>query len=229
MNPCTLGWYLPLLVKDVPGALQPSDGDRHKSGTTLFSIGAPPKLDDDGADDLQAGQQHSATRNGMKTRGNQTVSQSSSSSQRPAGVSMPSSSKGTSSSGSGSQPDYYSKYKQSSTWKDLDSKFRRDLPDDAYVGRMVYRGLVMRSCPDIRMLDGLEVSDKEKDKAERILKEVLGAAARDRDKEKEKEKETRERESRDVRDPREKAHHHHKSKTAATASDGETRVVRRER
>ena len=77
------------------------------------------------------------------------------------------------------------------------------------------------------MLEGLEVSDKEKDKAERILKEVLGAAARDRDKE--KEKETRERESRDVRDPREKAHHHHKSKTAATALDGETRVVRRER
>ena len=38
-------------MKDVPGALQPSDGDRHKSGTTLFSIGAPPKLDDDGADD----------------------------------------------------------------------------------------------------------------------------------------------------------------------------------
>ena len=28
MNPCTLGWYLPLLVKDAPGALQPSDGDR---------------------------------------------------------------------------------------------------------------------------------------------------------------------------------------------------------
>ncbi|KAG5221203.1 sin component scaffold protein [Salix suchowensis] len=24
MNPCTLGWYLPLLVKDIPGALQPS-------------------------------------------------------------------------------------------------------------------------------------------------------------------------------------------------------------
>lgn len=29
MNPCTLGWYLPLLVKDIPGALQPSDSERH--------------------------------------------------------------------------------------------------------------------------------------------------------------------------------------------------------
>ncbi|KAH6907969.1 hypothetical protein BKA70DRAFT_1280344 [Coprinopsis sp. MPI-PUGE-AT-0042] len=28
MNPCTLGWYLPLLVKDLPGALQPSEGRR---------------------------------------------------------------------------------------------------------------------------------------------------------------------------------------------------------
>lgn len=221
MNPCTLGWYLPLLVKDVPGALQPSDGDRHKSGTNPFSIGAPPKLEDDGTDDPQVGQQHSATRNGMKSRGNhQTVSQSSSTGHDAVGSSL-SSTKGTS--GSDSHPDYYSKYKQNSTWKDLDSKFRRDLPDDAYVGRMVYRGLVMRSCPDIRMLDGLEVSEKERDKAERILKEVLGAAARDRDKEKGKDS----RESRDSKDSREKAQH--KIRTAALALEGETRVVRRER
>ena len=60
------------------------------------------------------------------------------------------------------------------TWKDLDAKFRRDLPDDAYVGRMVYRGMVMRACPAIRLLDGVETSDKERDKAEKILKGILG-------------------------------------------------------
>ena len=32
MNPCTLGWYLPLIVKDLPGALQPSDRDRDPPG-----------------------------------------------------------------------------------------------------------------------------------------------------------------------------------------------------
>ena len=66
------------------------------------------------------------------------------------------------------------------TWQDLDAKFRRDLPDEAYVGRLGYRGLVMRACPAIRMLDGVEVSAKERDKAERLLKSVLDAPAGDR-------------------------------------------------
>jgi hypothetical protein len=94
MNPCTLGWYLPLLVKDVPGALQPSEEAR---------------------------------------RG------------KPA----------------------------SYGWQDLDSKFRRDLPDDTYIGRLVFRGLVMRACPRIRMLDGVEVTGKERAKAHQLVMSVL--------------------------------------------------------
>ena len=61
------------------------------------------------------------------------------------------------------------------SWKDLDAKFRRDLPDEAYVGRLAYRGLVMRACPAIRLLDGVEVSEKERDKAERLLKGLVDA------------------------------------------------------
>lgn len=87
MNPCTLGWYLPLLVKDVPGALQPSE--RH--GETV------------------------------------------------------------------------------SGWLELDSKFRRDLPDEVYMGRLAYRGLIMQACPRIRLVDGIDVTEKERVKAERLL------------------------------------------------------------
>ncbi|KAF4581538.1 hypothetical protein EYR40_009823 [Pleurotus pulmonarius] len=111
MNPCTLGWYLPLLVKDIPGALQPS--------TTSSSSSDP------------------ATSN---------------------------------SNGAGSRA--------SDTWQELDTKFRRDLPDDAYIGRLAYRGLVMRACGGIRMLDGVEVTEKERKKAMGVLK---GIGARKRD------------------------------------------------
>ncbi|KAJ4482458.1 hypothetical protein J3R30DRAFT_3699990 [Lentinula aciculospora] len=97
MNPCTLGWYLPLLVKDVPGALQPSEDGRKG---------------DKGAN--------------------------------------------------------------KSAWQELDAKFRRDLPNDSYIGRLAYRGLVMQACPRIRMLDGIEVTGKEKLKAEKILVGILG-------------------------------------------------------
>ena len=102
MNPCTLGWYLPLLVRDVPGALQPSeqDGDQGER------------------------------RHGTK--------------------------------GSGSWQ-----------WQELDAKFRRDLPDEAYVGRLAYRGLVMRACRDVKVLDGIQVSEKEREKAERLLTGIL--------------------------------------------------------
>ncbi|KAH7925885.1 hypothetical protein BV22DRAFT_1088208 [Leucogyrophana mollusca] len=105
MNPCTLGWYLPLLVRDVPGALQPSENSGGSGG------------------------------DGHPTRGEKT-----------------------------------SEY----GWQELDSKFRRDLPDDAYVGRLAYRGLVMRACPRIRMLDGVEVSEKERTKANHLLQGIMG-------------------------------------------------------
>jgi len=103
MNPCTLGWYLPLLVKDLPGALQPSE--KNSEG-------------EDG---------HSRGEKGRTEYG----------------------------------------------WQELDSKFRRDLPDDAYVGRLAYRGLVMRACPRIGMLDGVEVSEKERTKAGQLLQGMM--------------------------------------------------------
>lgn len=104
MNPCTLGWYLPLLVKDVPGALQPSEGSGDK------------------------GEDH-----------------------EPSG-----------------------RKRTDFAWKELDSKFRRDLPDEAYLGRLAYRGLVMRACPKIRMLDGVDVSEKERVKALHLLQGISG-------------------------------------------------------
>ena len=60
-------------------------------------------------------------------------------------------------------------------WRELDAKFRRDLPDAVYASRLAYRGLVMRACPAIRVLDGVEVSEKEKDKAEKLLRSVSDA------------------------------------------------------
>ncbi|KAF9235186.1 hypothetical protein BU15DRAFT_89671 [Melanogaster broomeanus] len=105
MNPCTLGWYLPLLVRDVPGALQPSESNGSSEGERAVCRGE--KATDCG-------------------------------------------------------------------WQELDSKFRRDLPDDAYVGRLAYRGLVMRACPRIGMLDGVEVSEKERTKANHLLQGIMG-------------------------------------------------------
>lgn len=108
MNPCTLGWYLPLLVRDVPGALQPSEQD---------------------------GDQGGRRRGEGKARGGGKDS--------------------------------------SWQWQELDAKFRRDLPDEAYVGRLAYRGLVMRACRDVKVLDGIQVSEKEREKAERLLTGIL--------------------------------------------------------
>ncbi|CAE7229762.1 unnamed protein product [Rhizoctonia solani] len=87
MNPFSLGWYLPLIVRDVPGALQPSE-----------------------------------------TNG-----------------------------------------KTSAPWSDLDVKFRRDLPDELYIGRLAYRGLVMRVCPQVRTVDGIEITQPERAKAQKLL------------------------------------------------------------
>jgi protein NUD1 len=122
MNPCTLGWYLPLLVRDVPGALQPSE-EGTGTGKTKTNLDMP------GGGDNEKG----------RDRGK------------------------------------YSAWR----WQELDSKFRRDLPDEAYVGRLAYRGLIMRACREIRMLDGVEVSDKERDKASRLLTGILGKSRAD--------------------------------------------------
>ena len=51
----------------------------------------------------------------------------------------------------------------------MDDRFRRDLPDDVYVGRMGFRGLIMRSCAKIVTLDGVTITTGERDKAQRLL------------------------------------------------------------
>lgn len=112
MNPCTLGWYLPLLVKDVPGALQPSE-----------------------------------SRNSTSSK---------------------------------EQPGGHGQERASSSWQELDAKFRRDLPDELYIGRLAYRGLIMRACGRIRMLDGVGVSEKERTKAQKLL---MGILSKNRNKE----------------------------------------------
>ncbi|KAF5376832.1 hypothetical protein D9757_008894 [Collybiopsis confluens] len=61
-----------------------------------------------------------------------------------------------------------------SGWKEMDAKFRRDLPNDSYIGRLAYRGLVMEACARIRMLDGIEVTEKERVKAGKVLVGILG-------------------------------------------------------
>ena len=93
MNPCTLGWYLPLLVQDGPGALQPCE-------------------------------------------------------------------------------------KKGEGWQALDRQFRLDLPDEGYIGRLAYRGLIMRGSKGLRMLDGVGISEKERKKAEELLVGILGRRGR---------------------------------------------------
>lgn len=164
MNPCTLGWYLPLLVKDVPGALQPSDG-RHgtgavraggtigqKDGSKFGARGA-------GADGASRDDHHVALQQGSTTiTSTSTTAPAANMNAKGLRTSKNANAKG-SGGGLGS-------------WQELDARFRRDLPDEAYVGRLGYRGLVMRACPAIRVLDGVEVSAKEREKAERLLQSV---------------------------------------------------------
>lgn len=127
MNPCTLGWYLPILVQDIPGILQPSE-DQPYSG-------------DDASDGPRSGpQKRNSSHKKHGTHGALPLGRS-----------------------------------HAQSWQELDAKFRGDLPDEAYVGRLAYRGLVMRACPKIRMLDGVLISSGEREKAERLLRDVLAA------------------------------------------------------
>jgi len=136
MNPCTLGWYLPILVKDVPGALQPSEGGGCGGGGSSG----------DGGCTGEAGRITAKS----KTRGSSSSSSTSSTAMMTTESGRP------------------------WNWGELDAKFRRDLPDEAYVGRLAYRGLVMRACPKVRMVDGVEVVEKERVKAGLLLEGIVG-------------------------------------------------------
>lgn len=135
MNPCTLGWYLPLLVKDASGALQPSEAGPRVGGGEKRGRGANKPSDPDwGYTDEQ----------GTTTRGGNR----------------------------GNPCDGTSSVAPTLAWHDLDAKFRRDLPDEAYLGRLTYRGLIMRACSQVRMLDGVVVGRKEREKAEKLLEGI---------------------------------------------------------
>ncbi|KAI8971132.1 hypothetical protein BD414DRAFT_426656 [Trametes punicea] len=171
MNPCTLGWYLPLLVKDLPGALQPSDGERNSATPALLPLTST------------VGPEQGLRRSSLPATEQDPHQQPPTSDPSPhtQSSSVPS---GSSSSSAGSSAPAEPKLgldrprertRQDLLWREIDAKFRRDLPDDAYVGRLAYRGLVVRACPNIRMLDGVEVERKERDKAERLLRSIFGA------------------------------------------------------
>ena len=174
MNPCTLGWYLPLLVRDVPGALQPSDGDG--PGALVAPRGPASQVGAVPTPRIQSGQRarggpnshdappeqgSSSTRTGSSSSGSGATSRDA----EAAGAS------GGHGAGAAGPPDAGASASApgAATWKELDAKFRRDLPDEAYVGRLAYRGLVMRACPAIHLLDGVETSAKEREKAEKLL------------------------------------------------------------
>ncbi|KAL7279731.1 hypothetical protein ACG7TL_006138 [Trametes sanguinea] len=172
MNPCTLGWYLPLLVKDLPGALQPSDGDRTSAMPAL-----PPAPSGPGP---EQGPRRISLRGAEQDPHQQLPTSDVHSSPAPRRASSSSAAAAVASSAVESNHGVdrpRERTRQELVWRELDAKFRRDLPDDAYVGRLAYRGLVMRACPNIRMLDGVEVERKERDKAERLLRSIFGASA----------------------------------------------------
>lgn len=175
MNPCTLGWYLPLLVRDVPGALQPSDGDRPGALAgprgPASQVGAVPTPRIQSGQRARGGPNSHGAPPGQGSSSTRTGS-SGSSSGASSGDAEAAGASGGHGAGTAGPPDAgagASAAAGAATWKELDAKFRRDLPDEAYVGRLAYRGLVMRACPAIRLLDGVETSAKEREKAEKLL------------------------------------------------------------
>ncbi len=175
MNPCTLGWYLPLLVKDVPGALQPSDGDRAGDLPALEPgpIGGarPEENNRQGSSRAPQAVPGSSSRREHRehTEADAPLSQAGRGRSSSTTVMLPDASDGE------VQKPRKERGQKELVWRELDAKFRRDLPDESYVGRLAYRGLVMRACPNISMLDGIEVERKERDKAERLLRSIFGA------------------------------------------------------
>ncbi|WVF70606.1 hypothetical protein IAT40_005398 [Kwoniella sp. CBS 6097] len=65
----------------------------------------------------------------------------------------------------------------SSVWASYDARFRKNLPDEWYSKRLVYRGLVMRTCPLLRKLDGVVIEDGERRKAGLLLDAALSRRA----------------------------------------------------
>lgn len=59
-------------------------------------------------------------------------------------------------------------------WSTYDTRFRKNLPDEWYSKRLVYRGLIMQNCKKMRKLDGIVVEDGERKRANQLLEAALG-------------------------------------------------------
>jgi protein NUD1 len=55
------------------------------------------------------------------------------------------------------------------SWLQLDDNFRRSLPDEWYSKRLIYRGMVMMACDGIVQVDGIAVSEAEREKARQLI------------------------------------------------------------
>lgn len=156
MNPCTLGWYLPLLVHDTNALLQPSEVPKGRHHTVLPSLPAQstqqrPENRAQGASGPEEAQRK-IDAVPLATGGILGNAMTDCLEQGRKEVAGP------------------------SYWEALDAQFRRGLPDKAYAGRLAYRGLIMRACPNIKVQDGVRVTEKERRKAEALLKRVLKEA-----------------------------------------------------
>ena len=161
MNPCTLGWYLPLLVqdKDDGALLQPSEPPTGKHPSPFAStFPAPAKIPAE-----FAGGANEACK--PETDGTLPPSGAKPGCRLKSEVQV-----GNSNPSKGSRK---LDQRSSSNWEALDAQFRRGLPDKPYKERLGYRGLIMRACPRIEVLDGVRTSEKERRKAEALLKHVL--------------------------------------------------------
>ncbi|KAL5524584.1 NUD1 [Sanghuangporus sanghuang] len=157
MNPCTLGWYLPLLVqdKDNGALLQPSEPLKEKHHAPFTS--ALPPIGRLSAEVPEGSEEAAKRRSGIVPS-----LLPSSGVDGPVGIGY----RTACSNGKNNK-------RCASQWEALDAQFRRGLPDKAYAGRLAYRGLIMRACPQITVLDGVRISEKERRKAEALLMRVL--------------------------------------------------------
>ncbi|WVN90353.1 uncharacterized protein L203_105589 [Cryptococcus depauperatus CBS 7841] len=58
-------------------------------------------------------------------------------------------------------------------WHHYDTQYRKNLPNEWYSKRLLYRGLIMRTCKRIKKLDGAVIEDKERRKAEKLMTAAL--------------------------------------------------------
>ena len=60
----------------------------------------------------------------------------------------------------------------SEPWHELDARFRHSMPEKQYVKRMAYRGLLLRYCSKLQVLDGVMMTEKEKRRVLGVLKSL---------------------------------------------------------